>query len=117
MLRFLAPFVARLLILIVGIGLMVSRAWGWNEYVSPESYVVYYQLNQGKTHYFVVNADGRSASELLSWNDGGISSLDCSPDGRTFAFLSGGSHVYVMNRTGLIHDSAEDARYRTVNVA
>ena len=116
MLRFIALCFLRLLILITGVGLLVSRAWGWSEYASPESYVVYFQLSQGKTQYFVVNSDGSSDGEKLSWKGSPITSLDCSPDGRTFAFLSGG-HVDVMTEAGLVHDTPADARYTTVNVA
>nr|AUN37643.1 hypothetical protein [uncultured bacterium] len=117
MLRFATRFFLRLLIIVTGISLFVSRAWGWSEYSSPELYVVYYQLLQGKTQYFVVNSDGSSPSEPLSWNEGGITSPDCSPDGRSFAFLSNSGHVYVMTSAGLAHDSPEDQRYTTVNVA
>jgi hypothetical protein len=115
-LHFIARFLVRLLILITGIGLLVSRAWGWSEYESHASYVVYFQLKQGKTQYFVVNGDGSSPGESLSWNGGAITSLDCSPDGRTFAFLSGG-HVYSMTEAGIVRDRPADARYTTVNVA
>ena len=117
MLRFVTLVFLRLLIIVTGIGLLVSRAWGWSEYASPELYVVYFQLIQGKTQYFIVNSDGSSAGQPLNWNDGGITSLDCSPDGRTFAFLTNSGHVYVMTASGLVHDSPEDTRYTTVNVA
>ena len=117
MLRFVAHFFLRLLIIVTGIGFFVSRAWGWSEYTSPELYVIYYQLIQGKTQYFIVNSDGSRPGEGLSWNDGGIGSLDCSPDGRTFAFLTSSGHVYAMTSVGLIHDRLEDPHYTTVNVA
>jgi hypothetical protein len=117
MLRFILLIFVRVLILIVGVGLLISRAWGWSEYASPASYVVYFQLSQGKPQYLVVDADGSSPGEQLNSDDGAITSLDCSPDGRTIAFLSGG-HVYTMTEAGLVRDSRPvDPRYTTVNVA
>ncbi|MBI1255996.1 MAG: hypothetical protein GC204_00865 [Chloroflexi bacterium] len=117
MLRFVSLLIVRMLIFLSGVGLLVSHAWGWNEYASAELYVVYFQLIEGKPHYFIVSADGSSASESLNWDEGGIAALDCSPDGRTFAFLSGSRHVYVINRGGLVHDRPADALYTTINVA
>ena len=117
MVRFVSLMIVRMLIFLSGVGLLVSHAWGWNEYASAELYVVYFQLIEGKPHYFIVSTDGSSASEPLNWNEGGIATLDCSPDGRTFAFLSGSSHAYVLNRAGLVDDRPADARYTTINVA
>jgi hypothetical protein len=117
MLRFVTLFFVRLSILVAGAGLLVSHAWGWSEYASPELYVVYFQISQRKIDYFIVNADGSSPGQRLIWGDGGIANVDCSPDGRTFAFLSADQHAYVTTSTGVVHDTPADPRYTTVNVA
>ena len=95
----------------------MSRAWGWGEYASDALYVVYFQIAQGGNHYFIVNVDGNSPGVPLAWSGGVITKLDCSPDGRAFAFLTDSDHLYVMNHAGLLYDSPEDRMYTTVSVA
>ena len=45
MLRFITLFILRLSILVCGLGFLVSHAWGWSEYASPELYVVYMSMS------------------------------------------------------------------------
>src|SRR5664279_2822140 len=117
MLRFLGLFALRLLAALAVVCVLIAHQWGWSEYASPELYVVYYQFTNGQIQYYIANADGSSPGVKLSWQGGGISKLDCSPDGRTFAFLTDTRHLYQMTSAGIVYDSAEDQMYTTVNVA
>jgi WD40 repeat protein len=116
MLRFLVSMLLRLLAGFFAAGLLLFRAWGWNEYVSPELYVVYYQLAPAGVQYFIVSTDGGDRARL-AWEGEPPAKLDCSPDGRTLAFLTGDAHLYVTTSAGLLYERAEPEMYTTVSVA
>jgi hypothetical protein len=115
MLRFFALFLLRLLVVFLVVALLLIHEWGWNEYASPELYVVYYQFAPGGVQYFITSTDGERAK--LTWEGRPPTRLDCSPDGRTFAFLSESAHLYVVTRDGLLYDRPQPEMYTTVNVA
>lgn len=117
MLRYLMLAALRFCALVTLVGVLVSRAWGWNEYTSPELFVVYYQIVNARNQYALVSVDRADDDVKLRWNDSPIAKVDCSPDGRTFAFMTDDAHLYVMTRDGLLYERAEDRLYTTVNVA
>lgn len=97
------------------VGLLISREWGWSEYASDELYVVYHQGAQRPTPFFLVNADGSGETWALTTNNEIIVNLDCSPDGRTLAFVTDLPHLYVINQTGIIFDRTLDRVYKDVS--
>jgi hypothetical protein len=117
MLRFLAFLSLRLAVCLVLFGVLIARAWGWSEYASPALYVVYTQIINGRNAYFVINANGESAGEALIGNDGRISTVDCSPDGRVLALLSERRQLSVVSEPGTVEQMLTDRDYTTVNVA
>src|SRR3954464_3937366 len=116
MLRLLIAVSLPLLIVFTGIGLLLSRQWGWSEYASDALYVVYYTGSQGGIRYFIVNADGHGDSAPLTWNEETITALGCSPDGRTFAIFTHARHLYVLTSAGLAYDKQTTRPYDDVRV-
>jgi hypothetical protein len=117
MLRLFLVIAGGLLIALMGISLGIARAWGWSEYASPELYVVYYQISNPHNQFFVVDASGSGLNAELAGSGGTIAQVDCSPDGRYFAFLTDTHHLYVLNSAGTVSDRAEDPAYTTLSVA
>ncbi|MEO8392206.1 MAG: hypothetical protein ABI700_04360 [Chloroflexota bacterium] len=117
MLRFWITVSLLLTIIFTGIGLLLSRQWGWSEYASDELYVVYSALVDSDKLYFIVNANGSSKSETLKSTQGTITAVNCSPDGRTLAFLTDAMHLYVVTSTGLIYDKLINRIYANLTVA
>src|SRR5258707_7597405 len=101
MLRFWITVSLLLTVVFTGIGLMVSKAWGWSEYASPELYLVSASLPD---NYFITNTDGSDKPEKLVWNRGTITTIGCSPNGNTFAFLTDRVHLYVLTSNGISYD-------------
>ena len=91
-LRLLLRISLYLLIVFTLIGVLISREWGWNEYASDELYLVYSQITDD-LHYSIINTDGGENGEELTWQEGTITALDCSPDGRTLAVLIESAHI------------------------
>jgi hypothetical protein len=116
MLRFLALLTLRAALCLALLGVLIVRAWGWNEYASPELYVVYYQILGSRNAYFLVDANGERPGEALVLPEGGRATLDCSPDGRTLAVLTE-NQLVVMNAAGVVQQTPVDQTYTTVNVA
>ncbi len=118
MLRFLILTSLRLLIAFTGIGLLISKAWGWPEYASPELYVVYTVLSvQPPNPFMLTNMAGSYEQSQLTWNKGIIIAAACSPDGRTFAFLTDTAHLYVINQSGIEYDQSLDQNSYVLAVA
>lgn len=117
MFRILGFLSLRLLIVFGGVGLLVSHAWGWSEYASPELYVVYFQLARSGNSYFIVGVNDDSTSERITAPDDAIRAVDCSPDGRIFTVLTMSNHLYVIDSNGLRSDTMEAGDYTTVDVA
>ncbi len=117
MFRWLMFTALRLLIVCAGIGLLISRQWGWPEYASPELYLAS-QFWMGGVHvrYFISAADGSGETEELVSKAGAIYALNCSPDGRTLAFLTETAHLYVLNRTGILYDTPIESTYVDLRV-
>jgi hypothetical protein len=115
MLRFLISVLFRLLTAFMVVALLLFHEWGWNEYASPELYVIYFQFTPGGVQYFIASTEGERAR--LAWEGKAPAKLDCSPDGRTLAFLSESGHLYVVTREGLRYDRAQPKMYTTVSVA
>ncbi|MBI1255998.1 MAG: hypothetical protein GC204_00875 [Chloroflexi bacterium] len=104
--------------LFAGIGLAVSKAWGWSEYASDELYVVYSSGIRDPRDYSIVrvNPDDLEAREQLIWHDAKIMSLACSPDGRTLGFLTDGAQVVVMTSAGIRSEQREDETYSSLSI-
>lgn len=115
--RFVAFLSLRVAFCLALFGVLIARAWGWSEYASPELYVVYTQIINSRNAYFIINANGESAGEALVGNDGAISTVDCSPDGRVFALLSERRQLSVVREAGAVVQMLADRDYTTVNVA
>ena len=117
MLRFWLTILLLLTALFTGIGLAISKAWGWPEYASDELYVAYASY-MGITSYFTVKVDDVSDDgEQLTWDKGEITALDCSPDGRTLAILTDTGHVGIVTTAGMVENTPEDQGYDQVSVA
>ncbi|MBI1255997.1 MAG: hypothetical protein GC204_00870 [Chloroflexi bacterium] len=117
MLRFWVMVSLLLTTVFTGIGLLVSRAWGWSEYASDELYLVYSYLDYHyDIQYFIVNADGSDTPKKLTWNDGFILRMGCSPDGKTFAFATKAHHLYVLTNSGLSYDRSESRAFGDMDV-
>ncbi len=117
MLGFAARFILGIGAGVACLGLLIARAWGWSEYASPDLYLIYYQLANPSVHYFVVNADGSDSGDLLRWDGSPITKLDCSPDGRRFAFLTNDGQLIALDRGGIVSQQPVAPSYSTVNVA
>nr|AUN37651.1 hypothetical protein [uncultured bacterium] len=106
-----------LMALFTGIGLVVSKAWGWSEYASDDLYVVYASY-MGITSYFSVKVnDAPDEGALLTWDKAEITALDCSPDGRRLAILTDTGHVGIVTAAGMVENTPEDQGYDQVSVA
>ncbi|MEO8392208.1 MAG: hypothetical protein ABI700_04370 [Chloroflexota bacterium] len=117
MLRFLTAVSALLLIVLTGIGLMLSRQWGWSEYTSPELYLLYAQdTDKTPDPFFVIDIQS-SAQSPLAPQDGALQAASCSPDGRTLAYLNVSGHLYVVNQAGEIYDRKLGPGYDAVDLA
>lgn len=99
MLRFLISTSLRLLIICAGIGLLICKQWGWPEYASPELYLIYDEVTNSGAPFFLINTDGNSQEEKLSWKNETLNTLRCSPDGRTLAFLTDKGELYLITET------------------
>jgi len=118
MLRFLTALSLGLALVFTGIGLMLSRQWGWSEYASNQLYVIYGQLNNATVSpFFEVNAAGNSDPEPLMVRDGTLMALNCSPDGRTLAFLTVSGNLTVINQSGVIYNRALGQGYDALTTA
>ncbi|MEO8392209.1 MAG: hypothetical protein ABI700_04375 [Chloroflexota bacterium] len=118
MLRFMLSLSLALLISLTGIGLVIAHQWGWSEYASPELYVVYYQAKRERPYgFFMVDAAGSGGSWSLTTHSVTLTTLNCSPDGRTLAFLTDDAHLYVVNQSGLVYERVLDQRRTVLNVA
>src|SRR5579871_3402962 len=116
MLRFLIISALCLTIVFSGISLLISKVWGWSEYASPELYVVYQQwIGMPPFPYFLVDADGSGQKWKLTMENEQPKDLNCSPDGRTLAFLLK-KHLYVVNSSGIIYDQELKTGYEVVGV-
>jgi hypothetical protein len=81
-------------------------------------YVVYYQAKpQPPYPFFMVDTNGSDQQWTLAAKTGTLTDLNCSPDGRTLAFLADWTHLYVVNQTGLLYDRALNQAYTALNVA
>ena len=103
MLRFLISISLCLLIVFTGIGALLSRQWGWSEYASSELYLAYQDVSQPAS-FFLTDANGSDQQWKLSSKAGTLAALNCSPDGRTLAFLTASGHLYVVSQAGLLYD-------------
>jgi hypothetical protein len=100
------------------LGALVSRAWGWSEYASPELYVVYYQAKPAPPYpFFMVDTNGSDRQWKLAAETGILTDLNCSPDGRMLAFLKDNTHLYVVSQTGLVYDRMLNQAYTALSVA
>ncbi len=117
MLRFLIFPSLCLLILFSAIGLLFSRQWGWSEYASPELYLTYQEALNGAHPFFLVDAMGSGQRWKLSAGSGNLTALNCSPDGRTLAYLTDKGHLYVVNQAGIVYDRALGQGYDALAVA
>nr|AUN37649.1 hypothetical protein [uncultured bacterium] len=118
MLRVLSTVSLLLMVVFTGVGLAFSKAWGWSEYASDALYLIYAypQADIFYPAYSIINTDGRGRPEKLIWKDEPIARIGCSPDGRTFAFLTAGRHLYVLTREGLSYDKLMDQPYDALDV-
>ncbi|MEP7293920.1 MAG: hypothetical protein ABI835_19185, partial [Chloroflexota bacterium] len=96
MLRLLAPLSLGILTGFFVIGALIFRAWGWSEYASDELYLAYTLLTPEQPYPRILmnTADSHEQSQL-TWNNGTIIALACSPDGHSLAFLTDTAHLYV----------------------
>jgi hypothetical protein len=109
MLRFWITVSLLVTVVFTGIGLVVSREWGWSEYASDELYVVYVYVNGDQTpstqrSYFLVNTDGEHTSEALTWRGGVIQYLNCSANGRVLALWTNTNHLATLTEAGILYD-------------
>jgi hypothetical protein len=118
MLRVWVIFALLLTAIFMGIGLVVSKPWGWSEHASDALYLVYWQAKpQPPYPYFMVNtADGAERWELTDKSET-IIRLNCSPDGRVMAILTDLANLYVFNDAGVIYKRALRQSYWRLNVA
>ena len=116
MLRPLVRLALDLLIALIGLGLLIARAWGWSEYASRDLYVVYYQIAAPQTRYFVVRADGSGAGGQLTWPGDMVYQVACSPDGRALAVLTLDGHLLVLTSAGVVSNRVENPIYSTLSV-
>jgi Tol biopolymer transport system component len=98
------------------IGALISRQWGWPEYASDELYVVYGQVNDTDTQYFIIDINGDKNIRLHS-NNGAVTAVACSPDGRRFAFLTDTAHLYSLNYDGLEYEVNIPPHYQSISIA
>nr|AUN37650.1 hypothetical protein [uncultured bacterium] len=111
MLRVLITAALVLMVVFTGIGLATSKAWGWSEYASDALYVVYAPVINNERVQFFVNLD-TGVEQQLVWNDKALHKvISCSPNGRTLAFLTDSSHLYVMTREGILYERPIDPGY------
>jgi hypothetical protein len=107
-----------LLVIMSGIGLLVSHSWGWSEYASPELYLLYAQLTDGApSHFFLINTDGSNARWQLTPDEGALRTVSCSPDGRTLALLADNGHLSVINQSGSLYERKLGLGYDTLAAA
>lgn len=117
MLRFSITFSLCLLTIFSVIGTLIFHPWGWSEYASDALYVIYYQMKPAPYPFFIVNTDGRSEPSELREENAALTSLDCSSDGRTLAYVTDTAHLYVANQDGILYDRELDQSYTTLSVA
>ena len=118
MFRFAFILLLCLLIAFTGVGLTTSREWGWPEYASDELYVVYYTREwNDNLDFHMVNINGSGESKILTWNREAVTQIDCSPDGRTLAILTGTAHLHVTSSVAEMYDRAVDKSYKRLSVA
>lgn len=99
------------------VGGLLFHQWGWSEYASDALYIVYYQIKPAPFPFFIVNTDGGSDPAQLVATDATLTGLDCSPDGRTLAFVTDSARLYVVNQAGALYDRALDHAYPSLSVA
>ncbi|MFN8562960.1 MAG: hypothetical protein U0703_15415 [Anaerolineae bacterium] len=99
------------------VGGLLFHQWGWSEYASDALYIVYYQIKPAPFPFFIVNTDGGSDPAQLVATDATLTGLDCSPDGRTLAFVTDSARLYVVNQAGALCDRALDHAYPSLSVA
>ena len=103
-------------VVFTGIGLLVSRQWGWSEYASDKSYLVYTQVRNATNLYFVMNVNSGDAEKLLD-DDKELNEVDCSPDGRIFAYLTNGISLHVLNENGVVYNQTLKDHWNITSVA
>jgi hypothetical protein len=119
MLRGLIAWVLRLTACFALIGVLLSHEWGWSEYASDELYVVFFNhpTLREVPQYYIVDTDGSSEGERLTWDSTVITAFDCSPDGRALAFLTDLAHLYVITSNGLLNHRIVDEVYIDLEIA
>ncbi len=109
MLHIFARISLFLLVVFTGIGPLVSHEWSWTEYTSDELYIIDRQeVDQYPGTFYVISADGSGREWKLAWNDGALTTVNCSPDGRILAFVTDSSRLYVIDRSGVIFERPVD---------
>src|SRR4051794_40401571 len=104
MLRFWITVSLLLVMVFMGFGLVVSKAWGWSEYASDELYVIYYQTTvDGRSPLFLVNGNGTGEQWKLDTEAETLRQLNCSPDGQTLVFDTDQREFYTVRSTGIVY--------------
>lgn len=115
MLRLILPITICLSAGFILLGGLIAREWGWDEYASDELYVIYAQTINTARRYFIVSDSGGEAGTPLTWDDGAIIGVDCSPDGRLFAFFTSAAQLYVVDEQGIVYERAIAPEFVTFN--
>ncbi|MCC6805416.1 MAG: hypothetical protein IT319_21230 [Anaerolineae bacterium] len=115
MLRLILPITFCLFAVLTALGGVIAREWGWNEYASDDLYVVYAQTINTVRRYFIVSEAGGDAGALLTWENDSIIDVDCSPNGRLFAFFTSAARLYVVDAQGVVYNQVIDPAYVTFN--
>ena len=108
MLRFWITVSLCLLIIFTGIGLAVSKAWGWSEYASDTLYIVAFERTSSHSSFVLVNADG-SGQKRISFFGGRSATPEWSPRGDQIAF----THIGGNFRIGVMDPSGGSVRFLT----
>ncbi|MFN8562959.1 MAG: hypothetical protein U0703_15410 [Anaerolineae bacterium] len=115
MLRLIVPITVCLSAGFILLGGLIAREWGWDEYASDDLYVIYAQTINTARRYFIVSETGGEAGAPLAWDGGAIIGVDCSPDGRLFAFFTSAAQLYVADEHGIVYDQSIAPEFVTFN--
>nr|AUN37652.1 hypothetical protein [uncultured bacterium] len=107
MLRVWVTISLLMVMVFTGIGLVVSKAWGWSEYASDEVYLIamntyYYDVHPSPLVLLSANGDGQTWSFAQFYR--GVKNFSCSPNGQVFAVTTDEGILHVMDRSGVRYE-------------